>query len=117
MSEMIKSVEVNKERFVEEIDGSLMLATDLADYLVKKGIPFRDAHDILGKIVKFATEENKKLNQITLEEYKNFTPLFEDDVYNYLSAKTCLENKKTFGSPNPKFVLDSIKNWKLILEK
>lgn len=59
MSEMIKSMNVNKERFIDEIDGSLMLATDLVDYLVFKRIPFRNAHDILEKIVKFATEENK----------------------------------------------------------
>ncbi|MFZ1290327.1 MAG: argininosuccinate lyase, partial [Melioribacteraceae bacterium] len=115
MSEMIKSLNVNKERFIDEIDGSLMLATDLADYLVLKGIPFRDAHDILGKIVKFATEENKKLNQITLEEYKKHTPLFEIDVYNYLSAETCLQNKKTYGSPNPEMVETVIKNWNEIL--
>lgn len=112
MSEMIKSMNVNKERFVEDIDGSFMLATDLADYLVLKGIPFRDAHDILGKIVKFATEEKKKLNQITLDEFKSFAPFFEEDVYNLLSVLTCLQNKKTYGSPHPQMVENSIKRWK-----
>ncbi|MCB9209138.1 MAG: argininosuccinate lyase [Ignavibacteriales bacterium] len=112
MFEMIKSMKVNKKRFSEEIDGSFMLATDLADYLVLKGIPFREAHNILGEIVKFATDENKKLNQITFEEYKEFSPLFEKDVFNYLSSETCLQNKKTYGSPNPKLVEGSIKKWK-----
>ena len=111
MSELIKSLKVNKERFVNEIDGSFMLATDLADYLVKKGIPFREAHNILGKVIKFAIDENKKLNQISLTEYKKFTPQFSKDVFNYLSSKTCLQNKKTYGSPNPKMVQDSIKSW------
>ncbi|MBI1932534.1 MAG: argininosuccinate lyase [Ignavibacteriales bacterium] len=115
MSEMIKSMNVTKDRFVQDIDGSFMLATDLADYLVLKGIPFRDAHDILGKIVKFATEENKKLNQITLHEFKNFSPLFEEDIYNSLSVVTCLQNKKTYGSPNPKFVSTAISDYKKIL--
>ncbi|MCB0749631.1 MAG: argininosuccinate lyase, partial [Ignavibacteriae bacterium] len=111
MSEMVKSFRVNKERFIKEIDGSFMLATDLADYLVKKGISFREAHNILGKIVKFATDENKKLNELKLTDYKNFSDEFEEDVYKYLSAETCLQNKKTFGSPNPQMVEDSIKNW------
>ena len=112
MSALIDSIEIKKERFVEEIDGSFMLATDLADYLVTKGIAFREAHNILGKIVKYATEENKKLNQITLSQYKNFSEVFGEDVFKYLSAETCLDNKKTFGSPNSKMVADSIKDWK-----
>lgn len=111
MSALVYSIEVKKERFVDEIDGSFMLATDLADYLVTRGIPFREAHDILGKIVKFATDEDKKLNQITLEEYKTFSEVFENDVFNYLSAKTCLDNKKTVGSPNPNTVTEQIDNW------
>lgn len=115
MDAVIESIEVKEERFVDEINGSFMLATDLADYLVEKGIPFRTAHDILGKIVKFATEQNKKLNQINLDEYKKFSEVFEEDVFKYLSAETCLENKKTFGSPNFNLVEEQIKNWKNVL--
>lgn len=112
MSALVESIEVKQERFVNEIDGSFMLATDLADYLVTKGVPFRDAHNILGKIVKYATEENKKLNQISLSQYKKFSEVFEEDAFKYLSAETCLDNKKTVGSPNPQMVMDSIKAWK-----
>jgi len=112
MSALVDSIEVKTERFTEEIDGSFMLATDLADYLVTKGIAFREAHNILGEIVKYATEENKKLNELNLEEYKNFSEVFEDDVYKYLSAETCLDNKKTIGSPNPQMVENSINSWK-----
>jgi argininosuccinate lyase len=97
---------------VEEIDGSFMLATDLADYLVTKGIPFREAHNILGKIVKYATDENKKLNNLSLEEFKDFSEVFDGDVFKYLSVETCLSNKKTVGSPNPEMVMDTIKEWK-----
>jgi argininosuccinate lyase len=89
-----------------------MLATDLADYLVTRGIPFREAHNILGKIVKYATDNQKLLNQIPLEEYKNFSIQFDKDVYDYLSADKCLYNKKTFGSPNPKMVKEQINSWK-----
>lgn len=116
MSALVESIEVKQERFVEEIDGSFMLSTDLADYLVTKGIAFREAHNILGKVVKFATEANKKLNQISLEQYKNFDDLFEKDVYQYLSAETCLENKKTIGSPNPQMVSQKIEDWKKTLQ-
>ncbi|MCP5062300.1 MAG: argininosuccinate lyase [Ignavibacteriae bacterium] len=112
MAAMVKSMQVNKDRFTSEIDGSFMLATDLADYLVKKGIPFREAHNILGEVVKFTTKQNKKLNEISLEEYKTFSQDFEEDVFKSLSADTCLENKKTFGSPNPQMVEEQIKNWK-----
>ena len=112
MAALVESIEVKTERFNEEVDGSFMLATDLADYLVTKGIPFRDAHDILGKIVKFATDKDKKLNQISINDYKNFSEVFEDDVYKYLSAETCLENKKTIGSPNPRMVEEAIWKWK-----
>jgi argininosuccinate lyase len=112
MTGLVDSIEVKEKRFTEEIDGSFMLATDLADYLVTIGISFREAHNILGEIVKFATQENKKLNEINLVEYKKFSEVFEMDVYKYLSAESCLENKKTIGSPNPKMVEKSIKSWK-----
>ncbi len=112
MAAMVNSMQVSKDRFTKEIDGSFMLATDLADYLVKKGIPFREAHNILGEVVKFAQDQNKLLNQITLEEYKNFSENFEEDVFKSLAAETCLENKKTFGSPNPQMVEEQIKKWK-----
>lgn len=111
MSALIQKTEVKTERFTDEIDGSFMLATDLADYLVTKGISFRDSHNILGKIVRYSSEENKKLNELCLSEYKKFSDIFEEDVFNYLSANTCLQNKKTVGSPNPKMVKESINNW------
>jgi argininosuccinate lyase len=116
MKALIESLEVNKDRFTEEINGSFMLTTDLADYLVTKGIAFREAHNILGEIVKYATDKNIKLNELSLEEYKNFNKVFEEDVYKYLSAETCLENKKTEGSPNPLMIKESIENWKVKLE-
>ena len=112
MTAIISTVEINKSRFVEEIDGSFMLATDLADYLVKKDIPFRESHDVLGKLVKYASEKNLKLNQIQIEEFKEFSPVFEEDVFNVLSAENCLSNKKTYGSPNPEMVKNSLEEWK-----
>jgi len=117
MSAIIDTLKVNKDRFVNEIDGSFMLATDLADYLVLKGIPFREAHNIIGEIVKFATDNNKLLNQITVKEYKTFSKVFGKDVYKYLSAKKCLDNKKTIGSPNPQMVKEQIEMWKAKMKR
>ena len=112
MSAIIRSIKINKDRFREEIDGSLMLATDLADYLVKKGVPFRESHHILGTIVKFASENKIKLNEIKIEKFKEFTPLFEVDILDLLSSEKCLSNKKTIGSPNPELVEESLDIWK-----
>ena len=81
----------------------------------EKGIPFREAHDMLGKIVKFTTEQNKKLNQLTLSEYKQFSEVFDEDVFKFLSAELCLENKKTFGSPNTHMVQEQLNNWERTL--
>jgi argininosuccinate lyase len=112
ISAIMESLSVNQNRFKEEINGSYMLATDLADYLVKKGIPFREAHNILGEIVKFASENKMKLNQLSTEDFKNFSPLFDVDVTEYLTSENCLYNKRTAGSPNPDMVKSSLAKWK-----
>ncbi|PID57916.1 MAG: argininosuccinate lyase [Ignavibacteriae bacterium] len=112
---LIDTIIINKKRFKEEINGSFMLATDLADYLVLKQIPFREAYNIIGKIVKYATEKNKKLNELSIKEYQNFSNKFEEDVFNFLSVEKCLQNKKTTGSPNPELVKARILELKNIL--
>lgn len=112
ITSLIESIEVNENRFKDEIDGSFMFATDLADYLVKNSISFRKAHGIIAKIVKYATDRNKKLNQLSIDEYKSFSEVFENDVFNYLSASTCLENKRTLGSPNTELIKGQIRVWK-----
>jgi argininosuccinate lyase len=114
---LMESIVVNKDKFVKEIDGSYMLSTDLADYLVRKGVAFRETHHIVRKLVKYASDNEKRLDQIEIEDYKKFCDLFEDDLYEYLSAEKCLENKRTIGSPNPQFVKTSIQEWKKVLSK
>jgi argininosuccinate lyase len=78
---LIKTMKVNKSRMQDSMAGSYLLATDLADYLAKKGLPFRQAHGIVGKLVQYAVSKVKELNELTLDEYHEFSPLFEDDVY------------------------------------
>ncbi len=78
---MLETMSINPERMLEALDAGYLLATDIADYLVKKGEPFRNAHVVVGKLVSWASEKDKSFNEISLDEFKKFSPLFEDDVY------------------------------------
>lgn len=112
MNSIISSIEVNKARFSDELDGDFSLATDLADWLVLRGVPFRKAHEIVGQVVNYSEEQNKKLNQLSVDEIKNINPVFDETVQQILSIKNALNRKKTLGSPNPDLVLKQIKSWK-----
>ena len=74
-------------------------ATDAADYLVTHGIPFRDAHGIIGQLVLYCIGSNKALDDLTIDEFKNFSPAFEEDIYDAISLKTCVEKRNTIGAP------------------
>ena len=74
-------------------------ATDAADYLVKHGVPFRDAHGIIGQLVLYGIENNKALDDMTLEEYKAISPVFEEDIYEAISLETCVNTRNTIGAP------------------
>ena len=74
-------------------------ATDAADYLVGKGVPFRDAHSIIGRMVLYCIDHNKNIEELTLEELKELSPVFEADLYDAVSLKTCVEKRLTIGAP------------------
>ncbi|MBO4592478.1 MAG: argininosuccinate lyase, partial [Eubacterium sp.] len=74
-------------------------ATDAADYLVKKGVPFRDAHGIIGRLVLYSIDNKKSLDELTLDEYKAICPVFEDDIYEAISLETCVRLRNTIGAP------------------
>ncbi len=117
MNLMIASIQFNKERFIKELEGDYSLSTDVADWLVMKEVPFREAHKIVGELVKFAETNSKKLNQLTLEEIKSINPIFNKEVLSLFDIKTALSRKQTYGSPNPNFVKNEIEKWKEILIK
>ena len=75
-------------------------ATDAADYLVNHGVPFRDAHGIVGRLVLYCIEKNIALDDMSLSEYKEISPVFEDDIYEAISMKTCVEKRMTIGAPS-----------------
>lgn len=112
MSGIISTLSINKEHFAEEMNGDFSLATDLADWLVLKGIPFRKSHEIVGHIVKLAEEKNVKLNQLSLDELKTINSVFEESALKIFQIKDSLLRKKTIGSPNPDLVMKQIKLWK-----
>ena len=96
---MIKTMNLNKERMRRSAMGGFTNATDAADYLVKKGVPFRDAHGIIGRLVLYSIDNNKSLDELTIEEYKEICPTFEEDIYEAISLETCVSLRNTIGAP------------------
>ena len=76
-------------------------ATDAADYLVNKGVPFRDAHGIVGELVLFCEKNTKSLDDMTLDEYKAISDVFEEDIFDAISLETCVNKRLTLGAPSP----------------
>ena len=111
MSGMIATLTVNENRFVDELEGDFLFATELAEWLVNKGIPFRDSHHIVGEVVKLAEEKSVKLNNLTVEELININPIFDETALNVFKVKGALYRKKTYGSPNPDLVRAEIRKW------
>ncbi|HEX2866174.1 MAG TPA: argininosuccinate lyase [Ignavibacteriales bacterium] len=109
---MVETMEVNSERFIDELKGDFSLATDLADWLVMKGIPFREAHKIVGQLVQFAETKGVNFEKVSLEELKAIHPIFDSSALECLNVASALERKKTYGSPNPKMVQEQIGLWK-----
>lgn len=106
---IIKGLKVNKERMLEQAEKGFSLATDVADYLAKKGVPFRKAHEIVGKVVSYCIDKNKTLSQLTLEELKEFSPVFEEDVFNVIDVRKAVELRNVEGGTSPSRVKEEIR--------
>ena len=111
LSEMFKSVKVNIDRFAKELEGDFSLATDLADWLVLKGIPFREAHHIVGEVVKKLEENGENFSAVKIDLLKEINPIFDETALECFNIKTALQRKQTYGSPNPKIVEERINFW------
>ena len=97
-TEMILTMKVKTDKMAEAARFGYMNATDAADYLVSKGIPFRDCHEIIGKMVLYAINAGKALDELTLEEFKSFSEVFDTDIYDAIDIENCIEAKKSEGS-------------------
>ena len=104
---MIDTMRFNKDIMEASAKNGFTNATDAADYLVRKGVPFRDAHGIIGQLVLYGIENNKALDDFTLDEYKAVCGVFEDDIYDAISLKTCVEKRLTAGAPG-KSAMESV---------
>ncbi len=98
-SNMIDTMKVRKANMYKAAQGGFTNATDIADYLVKKGIPFRSAHEIIGKMVLYCIENNKAIDDMTMEEFKSFSDKIQEDVYTEISLEKCVSGRKLVGGP------------------
>ncbi|HBV98422.1 MAG: argininosuccinate lyase [Peptococcaceae bacterium BICA1-7] len=105
---MLATIRVKKANMAGAASGGFTNATDLADYLVRRGVPFREAHEVVGKAVFYCVREGKSLEQLDLEEYRNFSPLVEEDVYEHISIHRCVEARKVLAGPSPESVTGAI---------
>ena len=111
---VIKTMKVNKEKMLQAAKEGFLNATDVADYLTKKGLPFRDSHNVAGKLVSYCINSKKTLDELSIDEFKKESSLFEEDIYSAIDIKNSVISKKEIGGPNPetvKHVLELNKIW------
>ncbi len=114
---MLSTMKFQKERMLESCRHGFTNATDAADYLVNHGVPFRDAHGIIGRLVLYCIEKNKALDDLTMEEYKAISPVFEEDIYDAVSMETCVQKRNTVGAPGPEAMKQVIQKCREYLEE
>ena len=112
---MFASTTFLKENMLQAAKKGFINATDAADYLVKKGLPFREAYKIVGSVVAYAIDNNKTLDILTIQEYKKFSELFEEDIYQYIDLKKAVGDRNVIGGPAPLTVKQHIEKIKQFL--
>ena len=112
-TEMMATIKVNDQIMEKAAKSGFMNATDAADYLVTKGIPFRDCHEIIGRIVLHCVQAGKAIEELTLEELKGFSPAFEEDIYEKIDIRACIAAKKSQGSTSPESVRQQLADFKI----
>lgn len=98
-TDMISTMKLKKDNMLKGAKGGFTNATDVADYLVKKGLPFRDAHGVVGRMVAYCIEKDKVIDALDIKEFKEFSLLFDDDIYDAISLETCVSLRKVTGGP------------------
>jgi argininosuccinate lyase len=106
---MISTMRFNKQNMAKSAMNGFTNATDAADYLVNHGVAFRDAHGIIGRIVLYCIDKGICIEEMSLEELKEICPVFEEDIYDAISLKTCVEKRMTIGAPSPEVMNEVIK--------
>ena len=106
--DMISTMKVNVNNMYEGAKGGFTNATDAADYLVKKGLPFRDAHSVIGNMVFYCIEHGKAIDDLTMDEMKSFSDIIEEDIYDAVSMTTCVNDRSVIGGPAKAVTLEAI---------
>lgn len=112
-TEMMATIKINDQIMEKAAKSGFMNATDAADYLVTKGIPFRDCHEIIGRIVLHCVQSGKAIEELTLAELKGFSPVFEEDIYEKIDIRACITAKKSQGSTSPESVRKQLADFKI----
>ena len=114
---MLKTMQFNKDRMEESAKHGFTNATDAADYLVNHGVPFRDAHGIVGKLVLTCIEKKIPLDALPLEDYRKISPVFEEDIYKAIDLETCVNKRVTIGAPGKDAMAKSIAAYQKYMEE
>ncbi|MBI5741813.1 MAG: argininosuccinate lyase [Nitrospirae bacterium] len=112
LTDMLPEIRFNKEAMEKSAEGGFLTATDLAEYLVRKGMPFRDAHRVTGEVVRSCMDGGRKMSDLTLKEFRSFSDLIGEDIARYITVRTSIDGKKSHGGTAKKMVLARIKKIK-----
>jgi argininosuccinate lyase len=115
LADMMPKIEFNRDRMLEAAEGGFSTATDVAEYLVEKGVPFRESHEITGKIVRHCEKADITLEDLSLKEFKKFSPLFARDIFSRMGVKTSVGLRRSEGGTAPREVKRQIKRLKRLV--
>ena len=113
---MLKGMKINAERMRQMLDDDFSNATDMADYLVRKGLPFREAHSVVGRAVRLAIETERSLTEIPLSELQSLSSLFDAEILEALKIETCIEARKSEGGTASAQVRQALTNCHSIMQ-
>jgi argininosuccinate lyase len=116
-TKMLSTMKIKKDSMRKAAQGGFTNATDIADYLVKKGIPFRSAHEIIGKMVLYCINNSKAIEDLSIDEFKGFSEKIEPDVYEEISLEKCVSGRKLPGGPAKESVMASIESGRLFIKE
>lgn len=117
MAPMIRKMKVRTDRTYEAASHGYSTATDMADYLVRKNLPFRDAHRVVGEIVKYCVDKDITFDDLSLEEFRKYSELFDEDIFDHIKLETVVGARKSYGGTSPVAVKEQIKHAEEFLEK
>lgn len=114
---MIQKMKINAKRTYQAASNGFSSATDMADYLVKKGMPFRDAHRVVGQTVRYCADNEKTFDDLTIEEFKAQSDLFDEDIFEAISLEECVNARRSYGGTSPEAVKVQMEHAAAFLDK